>query len=55
MRKLDADRDGRVTLPELRPFAEAMFRARDANGDDALTREELRPARARAGRPARSE
>jgi hypothetical protein len=32
-----------VTLPELTPFAEAMFRARDLNADGALTREEAMP------------
>ena len=53
-RGMDADRDGRVTLPELRPFAEAMFRARDRNNDTALTAEELRPRRAHADRPARA-
>ncbi|WP_424134495.1 EF-hand domain-containing protein [Roseomonas chloroacetimidivorans] len=52
-RALDADRDGRVTLVELRPFADAMFRARDANADNVLTRDEVRPHRARAARPAR--
>ena len=52
-RALDADRDGKVTLTELRPFAEAMFRTRDANGDDALTREEVGPPPPRGDRPAR--
>ena len=47
---VDADRDGRVTLAELRPAAEAMFRAQDANGDGVLAREEVSP---RHGRPAR--
>ena len=42
-RALDADRDGKVTLVELRPAAEAMFRARDANGDGALTQDEVGP------------
>ncbi|MBP0493580.1 EF-hand domain-containing protein [Pararoseomonas indoligenes] len=45
-RAVDADRDGRVTTTELRPFAEALFRSRDLNGDTALTRDELRPGRA---------
>lgn len=49
-RALDADRDGKVTLAELRPFGEAMFRARDTNGDNALSREEVRPHRARPER-----
>ena len=53
-RGMDADRDGRVTLPELRPFAEAMFRARDTNNDTSLSAEELRHRRARAERPART-
>ena len=46
-RALDADRDGRVTLAELRPAAEAMFRARDANGDGALTGDEVGPRQRR--------
>ena len=41
-RAIDADRDGKVTVQELRPFADAMFRARDVNGDNALTQDELR-------------
>jgi len=39
-----------VTIDELRPFAEAMFRGRDANADGALTREEIRPERGHHGR-----
>lgn len=46
-RGLDANRDGKVTLDEIRPAAEARFRAFDANGDNAVTRDELpqRPQR----------
>lgn len=40
-RGLDADRDGRVTLSELRPAVEARFRALDVNGDSAVARDEL--------------
>ena len=47
-RMLDADRDGKVTLVELRPAAEARFRGFDANGDNVVTRDEL-PSPARRG------
>lgn len=52
-RALDANRDGQVTLEEIRPAAEARFRALDANGDNAITRDELprRPARPPAAPP----
>lgn len=43
-RGADANRDGRVTLDEIRPIAEARFRALDANGDNGITLDEL-PAR----------
>jgi Ca2+-binding EF-hand superfamily protein len=40
-RALDANRDGGVTLEEVRPAAEARFRALDANADGAVTRDEI--------------
>jgi hypothetical protein len=40
-RALDANRDGKVTLEEMRPQVEARFRAMDANGDQTVTREEM--------------
>lgn len=40
-RGLDADRNGQVTLVEIRPMAEARFRALDANGDNVVARDEL--------------
>lgn len=40
-RMLDADRDGQVTLVEIRPLVEARFRALDANGDNAVERSEM--------------
>jgi len=40
-RAMDANRDGVVTLEEIRPMAEARFRAFDANGDGAVTRDEI--------------
>lgn len=42
-RFVDANGDGKVTMAELTPVAEAMFRAADRNADGALTREEVRP------------
>lgn len=44
-RFVDANGDGRVSMAELTPVAEAMFRAADRNADGALTREEVRPQR----------
>ncbi|MBO1076811.1 CREC-EF hand family protein [Roseomonas marmotae] len=46
-RMIDANRDGAVTLEELRPVAGAFFRAADANGDGALQPDELRGPRPR--------
>jgi Ca2+-binding EF-hand superfamily protein len=40
-RGLDADRNGNVTLEEIRPAAEMRFRMADANGDNAVARDEL--------------
>lgn len=40
-RGLDADRNGQVTLVEIRPMVEARFRAMDANGDNAVSRDEV--------------
>ncbi|MBS7789517.1 EF-hand domain-containing protein [Roseococcus sp. SDR] len=40
-RGLDADRNGQVTLVEIRPMVEARFRALDANGDNAVSRDEV--------------
>ena len=40
-RMLDADRDGQVTLVEIRPLVEARFRGLDANGDGAVERSEI--------------
>ncbi|WP_165982760.1 EF-hand domain-containing protein [Dankookia rubra] len=40
-RGLDANRDGVVTLEEIRPMAEARFRAFDVNGDGVVTKDEL--------------
>jgi Ca2+-binding EF-hand superfamily protein len=55
-RIMDANRDGRVTLEEMRPVVLAMFRAADANGDGALEKGELQrsppPRRGQAPRPA---
>lgn len=48
-RMVDANRDGRITMDELRPMAAALFRAADANGDDALEPAELRGHRGPPG------
>jgi hypothetical protein len=49
-RSLDANRDGRVTLDEVRPVIEARFRGLDANADNAVSRDEL-PQRRQGGGP----
>ena len=40
-RFVDADLDGKITLPELRVMTDAMFRSMDADGDGSLTRAEV--------------
>jgi hypothetical protein len=45
-RAIDANRDNRVTLEEIRPVLEAQFRALDVNADNGVTLDEL-PARGR--------
>lgn len=52
-RALDADRNGQVTLVEIRPAVEARFRAMDANLDNVVERSELpqRHHRHGPGRP----
>ena len=49
-RSVDANRDGRVTLEEVRPVIEARFRGLDANADNAVSRDEL-PQRRQGPRP----
>lgn len=49
-RSMDANRDGRVTLDELRPMVEARFRGFDADADNAVARNEL-PQRRQGSRP----
>ena len=49
-RSIDANRDGRVTLDEVRPAVEARFRGLDADRDDAVERGEL-PQRRQGGGP----
>lgn len=45
-RAADANRDGRVTIEELRPLSEGWFRTHDADGNGRLTRREV-PQRAK--------
>ena len=40
-RSIDANRDGRVTLDEVRPAVEARFRGLDADADNSVTRNEV--------------
>lgn len=49
-RAVDGNRDGKVTLEEVRPMAEARFRALDANADNGVTLDELPAASHRGGR-----
>ncbi|MBI0435694.1 EF-hand domain-containing protein [Roseomonas sp. KE0001] len=44
-RAADADRDGRLSLAEVRPVTLALFRAADANGDGQLEQGELQGPR----------
>jgi Ca2+-binding EF-hand superfamily protein len=44
-RAADSNRDGRVTLEEVRPIAVALFRAADRDSDGALAATELRGSR----------
>lgn len=48
-RGLDANRDGKVTLDEVRPAVEARFRGLDADGNNAVERSELPQRRAGGG------
>ncbi|MES2710335.1 MAG: EF-hand domain-containing protein [Pseudomonadota bacterium] len=48
-RFVDANGDGKVSMAELTPVAEAMFRAADRNADGALSREEAQPRRGGMG------
>jgi hypothetical protein len=49
-RSIDANRDGRVTLDEVRPMVEARFRGLDADADNAVSRAEV-PQRRHGSRP----
>ncbi len=49
-RAIDSNRDNQVTLMEIRPVAESWFRAFDANGDGAISAEELPRPRTAAPR-----
>ena len=40
-RTADADRNGRVTIEEMRPLSESWFRAQDADRNGKLTRREV--------------
>ena len=42
---LDMDKDGRVTLAEVTSGCETMFEKMDANGDGALSKEEIEAAK----------
>jgi len=50
-RGLDANRDSRVTLDEVRPAVEARFRGLDADADNAVSRAELPQRRGGGPRP----
>lgn len=50
-RGLDANRDSRVTLDEVRPAVEARFRGLDADADNAVSRTELPQRRGGGPRP----
>ena len=51
-RMADANRDGRLTMDEMRPLAAMYFRAADRNGDGALEMTELRGPERRGPRGA---
>ena len=50
-RAADADRNGRVTIEELRPLSDSWFRAQDADRNGRLTRREV-PKPAKPSKPA---
>jgi Ca2+-binding EF-hand superfamily protein len=49
-RAADVNRDGFVTMDELRSHSQTVFQVRDSNGDGALTRDEVPPRSTKAAR-----